>query len=182
MTAERKSDERGRISIFRGAEAGELTDEMMPREGIDDSVMAALAGLAEAGVTEGIGECNRVLFREPGDDGMSLLYIWFKSGYVLPFHSHSSDCLYYVLGGELRMGSHVLRRGDGIFIPADQGYGYEAGPDGVEVLEFRNATRFNLFFRSNSPQRWEQIADVYRQREAIWREETVPPSERRDPV
>ncbi len=113
---------------------------------------------------------------------MSLLHVWFKSGYVLPFHSHSTDCLYYVMGGELRMGSHVLRKGDGMFVPADHGYGYEAGPEGVELLEFRNATHFNLFFRGNTPQRWEQIGDVYREREAIWREETVPPSDRDNPV
>lgn len=170
--------ERKRISIFRANEAGEVTDEMMPREGIDEGVMAGLAMLAEAGVTEGVGERTRVLFSEPGEQGMSLLHAWFKGGYVLPFHSHSTDCLYYVLSGELRMGSHVLRRGDGFFIPGEQGYGYEAGPDGVEVLEFRNATRFNLVFRGNKPGRWEEIAAAYTEHEAEWRTETVPPSER----
>lgn len=174
--------ERKRIHIFRAADAGEVTDEMMPREGIDEGVMAGLARLAEAGVTEGVGERTRVLFREPGEQGMSLLHAWFKGGYVLPFHSHSTDCLYYVLSGELRMGSHVLRKGDGMFIPGEQGYGYEAGPEGVEVLEFRNATHFNLFFRGNTPRRWEQIGEAYRENETAWRAETVPPSERGDPA
>jgi quercetin dioxygenase-like cupin family protein len=169
-----------RMAVFYSADAGELPDEMMPREGFDDSVMAGLARLAEAGVTEGLGERNRVLFREPGEEGMSLVHVWFKSGYVLPFHSHSTDCLYYVLGGELRMGSRILRKGDGMFIPADHGYGYEAGPEGVELLEFRNATHFNLFFRANPPERWEQIAEVYTHRAATWAEETEPPSERRE--
>lgn len=171
-----------RMKVFYSADAADIPDDMMPREGIDDSVMAALTSLSDSGVTEGVGERNRVLFRAPGDQGMSLLHVWFKSGYVLPFHSHSTDCLYYVMGGELRMGSHVLRKGDGMFVPADHGYGYEAGPEGVELLEFRNATHFNLFFRGNTPQRWEQIGDVYREREAIWREETVPPSDRDNPV
>jgi hypothetical protein len=108
---------------------------------------------------------------------MSLLYLWFKSHYVLPFHSHDTDCLYYVLSGELRMGSHVLRKGDGIFIPRETAYGYEAGPDGVEVLEFRNAKRFNLFFGNNPESRWDKIADTFRERAEIWQEET-PPSQR----
>lgn len=178
--AEKERGRKKRIAVFHRADAGELPDGMMPREGIDDSVMAGLARLAEAGATEGLGERNQVLFREPGDEGMSLIHVWFKSDYVLPFHSHSTDCLYYVLGGELKMGSHLLRKGDGVFIPADQGYGYEAGPEGMELLEFRNATHFNLFFRANTPERWEKIADVFTRRATIWAEETVPPSERGD--
>lgn len=171
-----------RMRVFYGADAEEIPDDMMPMEGIDDTVMNALTRLAESGVTEGVGERNRVLFRESGEQGMSLVHVWFKSGYVLPFHSHSTDCLYYVIAGELRMGSHVLRKGDGMFIPADRGYGYEAGPEGVELLEFRNATRFNFLFGANPPERWEKIGEVYQEREAIWREETVPPSDRNNPV
>lgn len=167
-----------RMSVFYAKDAEDLGPEMMPRVGMDESVLSALAKLAEAGVAEGAGEKNLVLFSEPGDEGMSLVYVWFKSGYVLPFHSHNTDCLYYVIGGELRMGSHVLRKGDGMFIPGDHGYGYEAGPEGVEILEFRNATRFNLLFRPNPEGRWDDIARTYRDRAAIWSEETVPPSDR----
>ncbi|HEY8385734.1 MAG TPA: hypothetical protein VIK82_05865 [Porticoccaceae bacterium] len=174
----RETATRRRMVVFRASEAGEVGPEIMPREGIDDSVLAGFSLLAEAGVTEGLGEQTRLLFREPGENGMSLVYAWFKSGYILPFHTHDSDCLYYVLAGELRMGSHVLRKGDGMFIPANHGYGYEAGPDGVEILEFRNATHFNLAFRANSESRWRSIADTFRNRAAIWAEETVPPSER----
>ena len=32
---------------------------------------------------------------------MHVSYIWFKSGYVLPPHSHDGDCLYYILAGSL---------------------------------------------------------------------------------
>jgi quercetin dioxygenase-like cupin family protein len=167
-----------RMTVYHGADAGPVAPEMMPREGIDDSVLAGFAILAEAGAAEGVGEQTRVLFREAGEDGMSLVYAWFKSGYVLPFHSHDSDCLYYVLGGELRMGSHVLRKGDGMFIPRDQAYGYEAGPEGVEVLEFRNATRFNLRYGRNDGRRWQRIADAFSERGDIWAGETQPPSER----
>ncbi len=152
------------MQIFHAADAQTVDDDMMPREGIDESAMAALGRMQAANVGEGTGEKNLVLFREPGEDGMSLLYIWFKSHYVLPFHSHDVDCLYYVIGGELRIGSHVLRKGDGMFIPADHAYGYEAGPEGVEVLEFRNATRFNLRLQPNQERRWNNIADAYIER------------------
>lgn len=175
QTAEHK---RRRMSVFHAQDAQEVESEMMPREGLDESVLAGLAKLAAANATEGIGERTRVLFREPGDDGMSLILAWFKSGYVLPFHSHNVDCLYYVIGGELHMGSHVLKKGDGFFVPADQGYGYEAGPEGVEVLEFRNATHFNLAFRGNNEARWDRIAETFGERAGIWAEETVPPSDR----
>jgi len=166
-----------RMSVFYGRDARELEPEFMPREGFDGSALAALARLAESNYSEGMGESTRVLFRAGDDTGMSLLHVWFKSGYVLPFHSHNVDCLYYVTGGELHMGSHTLRKGDGFFVPAGQGYGYEAGPDGVEVLEFRNATRFNLVLRGNTEARWNHIVDTCRDRAAIWAEETVPPSE-----
>jgi len=168
---------RRRITVFYGKDAREVDDEMMPREGIDESVLAGIARLAEAGVTEGVGERTRVVFSEPGDRGMSLVHCWFKSGYVLPAHSHSTDCLYYVVAGELRMGSHVLKRGDGFFIPGGQAYAYEAGPEGVEVLEFRDATRFNFLFGMNPPERWDKVANTYSERAEIWRAE-VPPSER----
>lgn len=176
--SEKTVDKRKRLVVFRADEAEALGPEIMPMEGMDDSVLSSLATLAEAGVEEGLGERTRMVFREPGDGGMSLVHAWFKSGYVLPFHSHDADCLYYVIGGELRMGSHVLRKGDGFFIPKDQAYGYEAGPEGVEVLEFRNVTRFNFVFGTNDEHRWAQIAESYRDRGEIWANETTPPSER----
>ena len=175
---EKTASKRRRIEVFHQRDAKELGPEVMPREGIDESVLAGFATLAEANVTEGVGERARIVFSEPGEQGMSLVHVWFKSGYVLPFHSHNVDCLYYVIGGELRMGSHVLGKGDGIFIPADQGYGYEAGPEGVEVLEFRNATRFNLVYGVNDEKRWNRIAQTFRERAAIWATETLTPSQR----
>ena len=167
-----------RMVVFYGKDAQEVSPEMMPMEGIDDSVRAGLASVAATGVAAEAGAQNRVVFREPGREGMSVLYIWFKSGFILPFHSHDTDCLYYILGGELRIGSRTLRKGDGMFIPRNHAYGYEAGPDGVEVLEFRNATHFKFVFGVNDENRWKRIADTYRSRGATWASEDVPPSER----
>ena len=76
---------------------------------------------------------------------MSLVHAWFGPGYRLPRHTHSADCLYYVISGSAVLGNHTLRAGDGFFVPANAPYQYDAGPEGVEVLEIRGAT-----FESNN--------------------------------
>jgi quercetin dioxygenase-like cupin family protein len=87
----------------------------------------------------------KVLYRQPADEGgFSLVYAWFKPHYILPRHSHDADCLYYVVAGTAVLGNQVLRAGDGFFVPSGAPYQYSAGPEGVEVLEFRNARAFDM--------------------------------------
>lgn len=164
------------IEVFHGSGGTPLTEEQMPMEGLDDSVMSGFSKLLDAGAAEGEGEYVRCLFREPGDDGLSLCYAWFKSGFILPRHSHSADCLYYIVGGELNLGRQTLRKGDGFFVPADMKYSYQAGPEGVEVLEFRNASRFNILFKGNDDAHWNRMAEAFRENVPNWKNETVPPS------
>jgi quercetin dioxygenase-like cupin family protein len=165
---------RKRMRIFRASEATDIQDHM-PILGVDDNVQAGLRKLAEAtGAYPTAGTKTVVLFCEPGDQGLSLVYVWFKSGYILPRHSHNVDCLYYVLGGELHMGTQVLRKGDGIFIPANAAYTYEAGPNGVEVLEFRNSTRFHFMFQGNDAAHWSRIAAVLKNNCPKWESEQPP--------
>ena len=164
------------IEVFR-ADAGEpLSETQMPMEGIDESVMAGFAKVMEATGGDPGGETVRCLFREPKEDGMSLCHAWFKSGFVLPRHSHNADCMYYIIAGELKLGNQTLGKGDGFFVPADAPYSYEAGPEGVEVLEFRNATQFNIEFKNNSESHWDRVAKSYGESAPRWAEETVPPS------
>lgn len=167
-----------RTELFFAAQAKTLGPEMMSSTPPGEALQPVLARLAEAGVKPGIGEKNLVLFSEPGANGLSLVYVWFKSHYQLPPHSHNCDCLYYVLDGELSIGSRRLRKGDGLFVPAGHVYTYEAGPDGVEVLEFRNATRFDITLSDRNPERWERILSTFQQRAATWQQETTPPSQR----
>jgi hypothetical protein len=167
--------ERKRMSFFRAADAPHLDFERMPLENIDESVMAGFAKLMATGVQQGTGEKTVVLFSEPGDQGMSLVYGWFKSGYVLPRHSHSADCLYYVIAGELRLGNRTIRKGDGFFIPKDAGYTYEVGPNGLEILEFRNTGKFNFVFKNNDEAYWDKIAAAQSANAEKWADE-VPPS------
>ena len=166
---------RKRMRIFRASEATDIQDHM-PILGVDDNVQAGLHKLAEAtgAYPTTAGTKTVVLFCEPGDQGLSLVYVWFKSGYILPRHSHNADCLYYVLGGELHLGTQTLSRGDGVFIPADTAYTYQAGPEGVEVLEFRNATRFHFMFEGNDDAHWNRIADVLSTNCAKWEQEAPP--------
>ncbi|MDR3417184.1 MAG: hypothetical protein P4L83_13450 [Nevskia sp.] len=178
-TAGAPTPPRKRTEVFYAKDARALGPETMSTERPGEALQAVMARLAEAGVKPGIGEKNLVLFSEPGETGLSLVYVWFKSHYVLAPHSHDSDCLYYVLDGELRIGSRVLQKGDGLFVPAGRVYAYEAGPDGVEVLEFRNATRFNIALSDRDAGRWDRVLTTFRERADAWRTETTPPSQRK---
>ncbi len=103
------------------------------------------------------GSSVKVLFK---DEGMSLVLAWFGSGYRLPRHSHSADCLYYVVSGSLTMGARTVNAGDGFFVRAEQPYAYTAGTEGVEVLEFRSATSFDMTILDQTAQAWAALADI----------------------
>src|SRR5262245_21076317 len=106
---------RKRMKIFRASEATDIQDHM-PILGVDDKVQAGLGLLAQAtgSYPATAGTKTVLLFSEPGDLGVSLSYVWFKSGYILPRHSHDADCVYYVLGGQIHLGTQILGRGDGV--------------------------------------------------------------------
>ncbi len=171
------AEARGRPRVFRGREARPLGPETMTAAPAGEDVKAGLARLAEAGVRAGLGEKNLLLFGQPGEDGPSLVYLWFKSGYVLPPHSHDGDCLYYILAGCLQLGEETLGKGDGLFVPAGCAYAYEAGPEGVELLEFRNATRFGITLMGGRERAWERMISAFRENSEHWRDE-LPPSAR----
>ncbi|MEO8298937.1 MAG: cupin domain-containing protein [Burkholderiales bacterium] len=164
--------QRPRIQFFRGSEATEL---------FEANVMSLAPSPPErAPFNEDIAKVvplggeSHVVFQMPETDGFSLVHAWFKSGFPLPAHTHDSDCLYYVLAGELTMGSHTLRRGDGFLVPANTAYAYVPGPQGVEVLEFRSKTRFDFRAQTATPQRWQQMVDTCRERQDAWTDEPRP--------
>lgn len=121
----------------------------------------------------GRGSATKLLFGDPyaeGDGGLSLVWVRFGANYRLPRHSHSVDCVYYVLSGEIRMGSRVLTSGDGFFVAADAPYGYTAGPDGVELLEFRGTSSYDSQVRE-TPEGWQRILDAVRANRDAWAKE-----------
>jgi len=154
-----------RLSFFGSAGAPSLKEsEMMEAQGF------APAGVVGADDREILrsGETLRVLFRHAGETGFSLVRVSFGPNYLLPRHSHSADCLYYVLAGEVRLGNRTVAAGDGFFVPKDHPYAYQVGPDGVELLEFRHATSFDFVVHEDNPDRWRAIVDTARQNQAAW--------------
>lgn len=146
-------DRRRGLTIFRAGDApflhetGMMSTPVM-RPGVAEQIADGISSLDD-------GQEVRVLFGKPGDtDGPSLVYAWFKPHYPLPRHSHDVDCLYYVVAGSAVLGSQVLRAGDGFFAPAGAPYQYDAGPEGVEVLEFRHARAFDMQIVEDDPQQW----------------------------
>ena len=113
------------------------------------------------------GHVVKVLYGDPEAGGMSLVWSWFGPNFILPRHSHSADCLYYVTKGELRMGNQVVAEGEGFFVPADSPYAYAAGPEGVEILEFRSESTFDMKISESLP-RWTQILEAVRANRDDW--------------
>jgi quercetin dioxygenase-like cupin family protein len=156
---------RRRLSFFSASGAPSLKEsEMMEAQGF------APAGVVTAEDREILrsGETLRVLFRHAGEAGFSLVRVSFGPNYLLPRHSHSADCLYYVLAGEVRLGNRVVGAGDGFFVPKDHPYAYQAGPEGVELLEFRDATSFDFVVHEDNPGRWRTIVETARQNRGAW--------------
>jgi len=158
------------IQVFRRAEAPTL-------EASGVMAMAPMSPAVEAGIEafireeEGLGHISTVLVNLPG---FSLVHLWFKSGYPLPVHSHETDCLYHVVAGFLDMGSTRLEAGDSFFVPANANYGYTAGEEGVEVLEFRHVTHFEMRIPGDRSAPWDRAVEILRARREGWREEPRP--------
>jgi hypothetical protein len=159
-----------RFAIYRGADAPAFSEiDVMDYEAVTPELQARFADLAEAGVEE--GQTVKLLFSAPG---FSLTYAWFKSGFPLPRHSHDADCLYYIIAGSLALGTETLGAGDGFFVPADAAYAYTPGPEGVEVLEFRQTDHFNIKFLAGSAAWWAKAAEAVRAERGAWARQQRP--------
>jgi len=159
-----------RLTLFDVADAVPLADtDMMSMPTLTDPSV----GLEKVGEWAGSSRhVVKVLYRGEGDDGMSLVWSWFGPDYALPRHSHSADCLYYVVRGEARLGNRVVGAGSGFFVPADAPYAYRAGPEGIEILEFRHATGFDMQI-SETAARFTAIVDGARAHADAWAQEAL---------
>lgn len=168
---------RPRFEIYRGAQARDYAEHnLMAIENISPVIAEGLGHFQEAG--RGDGQQVKLLFSAPG---FSLTHVWFKSGYPLPLHAHTSDCLYYILAGSINLGTEQLGPGDGFFVGTEVPYTYTPGPDGVEVLEFRNTEKLNIRFLAKSVTAWSKIAETLKARRTDWVDEQ-PPSRTHAPV
>ena len=164
------------FTIFRASNAliYDETEAMAPSPdaAAPDPKLAALMGQAVAGgVLEGSNV--RLLFSRPG---MSLSYAWFKSGFPLPRHTHNADCLYFIVAGTLELGTETLGPGDGFFVGSNVPYTYTPGPQGVEVLEFRTADKFDIKLLANNPAWWEKALSRLAENKPNWPNQQSAPS------
>jgi mannose-6-phosphate isomerase-like protein (cupin superfamily) len=151
------------MRMFRATEARSI--EEMPE--VFRWVMDEAATAAMPRWDAGAGASIKMLLGDPNQDGMSLMLLWFGSNFVLPRHVHDADCMYYILWGEARLGNQVLTAGDGLFVPAGAPYTYTAGPEGVEVLEFRMTSSVELRY-AESPERWEKLIKLANESRDRW--------------
>jgi hypothetical protein len=159
------------FEIFRRSDALDLEDSgIMTIPPSAEAEIGAIGEAMEAGIDRGY--TTKVLYATPR---FSLIYLWYKSGFPLPRHSHDVDCLYVVIGGSLRIGTEQINAGDGFFVGADVPYAYTAGEDGVEVLEFRAVGSFDIKMLAGSTF-WRNTAERARDRQMAWSKETVSPS------
>ena len=164
------ADEKTKFQIFRAETAPTLDESKVLRfEGVTPEIADGLRSARAAGIGE--GSFAKILINVPG---FSLAYAWHKSDFPLPLHSHDVDCCYLVIAGELTVGTETLGKGDGFFVPAGSAYTFFTGADGVEFVEFRNATSWNIVFKSKNPASWAKIADKAGDRLDAWRTESQP--------
>ena len=172
----RKTDPLKVLRIFRGKDAPSLDEAGHMAYVDEDPVILEGAGkLGEAGIGE--GAVLKCLF---SGFGFSLHYVWFKSGYPLPLHSHDSDCLYYIISGDIRMGTEEMGAGDGFFLPSDTPYTYTVGEAGVELLEFRTEEDFDIQFKGKTEAYWEKMLEKLRAEQPKWKEALPPVREYRN--
>ena len=160
------------FTIFRARDA--LDDHeagiMIPAP-VGAAEAAGGAKLVEAGVLE--GTTVKLLFSRPG---LSLTYVWFKSGFPLPRHSHDADCAYFIIAGSLRIGTEELGPGDGFFVGKDVPYTYTPGENGVEVLEVRTANEFDIKLHAGNPAWWDKALENLLANRDSWPDQATPPS------
>lgn len=154
-----------RFRVYRAAEGKDFNElTHMEYAGLTPIIEAGIAKAGEA-TTKDSGQIVKELFSMPG---MSLTYAWFKSGFPLPLHTHNADCLYYIIAGSLKLGTEVLGAGDGFFVGNNVPYTYKPGPDGVEVLEFRTADKFDIRFLGKTESYWNKTAQAIADRQDEW--------------
>jgi len=162
-----------RFEIYRGADAKDYGEHNVLK--MADLPPAVAEGLSHymKEPDDAHGQIVKLVYAAPG---FSLSHVWFKSGFPLPLHSHNSDCLYYILAGTIKMGAEELGPGDGFFVGANVPYTYTPGPEGVEVLEFRDTDQIDIRFMSRNKATWEKAGAKIEALRQVWKSER-PPSE-----
>ena len=159
-----------RMQIFRHVdgqsmiETGAMRMAPSPPEVVDSIKSAYAQGFGEGGR-------SRVVFSA---GGISLTHVWFKANYPLPLHRHDGDCLYYIVAGTLRLGTETIGPRDGFFLPAGTPYTYKPGDQGVELLEFRTAEKFEFENLMDTVKFWSKAAAISAANREAWSTASPP--------
>ena len=171
MAQEKSQQAAPPFEVFRARDARDYDETVMHSGPMTTADQQGMADMMQAGMID--GRHLKLLYKRPG---MSLTYVWFKSGYPLPLHSHSADCLYFIVAGSLKIGTEELGPGDGFFLGTDVPYAYVPGEDGVEVLEFRTSDNFDFRALGKTDAYWSRaVANLMAARDH-WSDEVTPPS------
>ena len=159
-----------KFQIFRAADAkGLMEADCMEIAPMTPEQREGLTKLAQAGYHH--GDEVKVLVNIPG---FSITHVWFKKDYPLLLHSHNADCLYYIVAGSLQLGTETLGPQDSFFIPADGAYTYRPGPEGVELLEIRNAAKFDFKNLTKGAAFFEKAAQTAASHQDAWKSAKMP--------
>jgi mannose-6-phosphate isomerase-like protein (cupin superfamily) len=140
-----------------------------PGFALHPAIVRGLQQMRDSGDVRGASALT--LFSSPT---MHVSYVWFKSGYPLPIHSHDVDCYYQVIAGSMRVGTEDLGKGDGVLIPARAPYSVTPGEKGVEFFEFRTSPAYDTHYRAKTDAYWDRINETRQARKEIWANEPPP--------
>ncbi|MDG2001998.1 MAG: cupin domain-containing protein [Novosphingobium sp.] len=152
------------LEIFRARDATEYGEDG-PMDGppMSDVQQHGMAAMFEAGMMS--GSEVKLLYGRPQ---MSLTYVRFKPGFALPLHSHSANCLYFIITRSIKMGTEELGPGDGFYLGTDVPYTYVPGENGVELLEFRDSNDFDFKATAKNADYWKTLAANMAKASAGW--------------
>lgn len=76
--------------------------------------------------------------REPGDAvSPQLVELRYEPDAVIQRHCHDEDEIIYVLSGAMVIGARTVGPGACLTVPGGVFYGFQAGPEGLAILNFR---------------------------------------------
>ena len=77
------------------------------------------------------------IHEEGTSNSLQLIEVKYLPGVLIDRHAHNESGIYYVLSGELMVGSRAMGPGSSVFISSQTLYGLKAGPQGAHFLAFR---------------------------------------------
>src|SRR5688572_13131555 len=81
---------------------------------------------------------STIFVHELGDeDTPQLTEVRYLPNVAIDLHAHDEDEIFFILGGEMRMGSRLLTPGCSAFVKRDTLYSLTAGDEGAHFLVFR---------------------------------------------